>query len=83
MTKRFVTREGVVGLAFAVNAPTYLELKSIRRHEGVQNFLYSDSPNLDLSFFRGKHVVVSGEEWVDDRWPRTPLLRVTKIEDGY
>lgn len=77
---RVVNREGLVGHAWSVQAPSYLELRSSRRHEGLINFLFTDDPKIDLEPFRKKHVVLTGEEWIDPRWPKTPILRVQKIE---
>lgn len=77
---RVVTREGVVAETWSVKAPSYLELKSFRRREGLMNFLFTDDPKIDLNRFRNKHVLLTGEEWVDARWAKTPILRVQKIE---
>lgn len=77
---RVVTREGVVAETWSVKAPSYLELNSFRRREGLMNFLFTDDPKIDLNAFRNKHVLLTGEEWVDARWAKTPILRVQKIE---
>ncbi len=77
---RVVNREGLIGSTWSVQAPSYLELRSFRRREGLINFLFTDDPKIDLDPFRKKHVVLTGEEWIDPRWPKTPILRVQKIE---
>ncbi len=75
---REVLREGVVGTAWSVQAPGYLELLSLDK-EGKLDYLISETPDLDLSQYRGQHVVLAGEEWRDSRW-KTPLLKVKSIQ---
>ena len=75
---REVLREGIVGRAWNVQAPGHLELLSLH-DEGKLDFLFSDNPELDLTQFRNRRVVVTGEEWRDSRW-KTPLLKVKTIQ---
>ena len=75
---REVLREGMVGTAWSVQAPGYLELTSLDK-EGKLDYLISENPDLDLSQYRGQHVLLSGEEWRDSRW-KTPLLKVKSIQ---
>ncbi|MSU35121.1 MAG: hypothetical protein EXS36_08395 [Pedosphaera sp.] len=80
LAPRVVSREGVVAETWSAAAPSYLELNSFRRREGLMNYLFTDDLKIDLNSFRNKHVLLAGEEWVDARWPKTPVLRVQKIE---
>ncbi len=77
-TPREVLREGMVGRAWSVQAPGYHELGSLTK-EGTIDFLISETPDIDLTKYRGHHVLVSGEEWRDSRW-KTPLLKVKSIQ---
>ncbi len=77
-TPREVLREGTVGRAWSVQAPGYHELGSLTK-EGTIDFLISETPDIDLTKYRGHHVLVSGEEWRDSRW-KTPLLKVKSIQ---
>lgn len=74
---REVLREGLVGTAWSVQAPGYLELLSLDK-EGKLDYLVSETPDLDLSQYRGQHVILAGEEWRDSRW-KTPLLKVKSV----
>lgn len=72
-------REGVVRGTISIQAPTDFLLES--PYNGVaMNFLYPTSTNLVLKNFRGKRVVVSGEEALDERWPNTPVLKVESLK---
>ncbi|HTH49885.1 MAG TPA: SH3 domain-containing protein [Candidatus Limnocylindria bacterium] len=75
---REVLREGLVGPTWSVQAPGYHELMSLDK-EGKMDYLISETPDIDLTKYRGLHVLLSGEEWRDSRW-RTPLLKVKSIQ---
>jgi SH3-like domain-containing protein len=77
---REVLREGLVGRTWSVQAPGHLELLSLR-DEGTLDFLFTDTPDLDLAKFRNQRVIVTGEEWRDSRW-KTPLLKVKTIRSA-
>jgi len=40
-------------------------------HKAI-NYLYTKSPDLDLSRYKGLRIVVTGEEGLDERWKNTP-----------
>ena len=44
------------------------------------NYLYSTSTNFNLSSYRGKVVIVSGEEALDERWPHIPVIRIESLQ---
>jgi SH3-like domain-containing protein len=76
--KRIVQREGIVTGTVSIQAPTYFQLKSF--DGGVIDYLYSSTTNLPIKKFKGKKVMVSGEEGLDERWPNTPVLTVQSIQ---
>lgn len=75
---RIVDREGIVRGSFSIQAPTKYELISPDNHRTI-NYLYTTSTNLDLSRYKGMHIVVSGEEGLDERWKNTPVITIQKI----
>lgn len=75
--RRVVTREGVVKRSVSIQAPTFFVLESMANKE-VMNYIFSPSTNLVLKDFRGQHVIVTGEESLDERW-RTPVLTVDTL----
>ena len=77
--KRIVRREGVPRSAKSFQAPSNLELVSPDTRK-VMNYLHTLNPELKLKEFKGKKIIVTGEEGIDPRWPNTPLLEVETIE---
>jgi uncharacterized protein YgiM (DUF1202 family) len=78
-TERVVSREGSVGNTVSVEAPTYFQLESLDDGKAI-DYLYTTSPNLVLEHWRGKKVLVTGVESLDERWPSTPVLTIQKIQ---
>ena len=64
-----------------IHHATILEFdgESMRAKEGSMNYVFTDDPKIELRGYQNKHVYVTGEEWVDARWPRKPLLSVQSI----
>lgn len=77
--KRIVQREGLVRGTFSIQAPTKFELISPDNHKAI-NYLFSDSPDLDLSRYKGLRIIVTGEEALDERWRNTPVITIQKIQ---
>jgi hypothetical protein len=44
------------------------------------DYLHSSSTNVSLKNFFGKHIIVTGEELLDERWPNTPVIAVDTLE---
>ena len=44
------------------------------------NYLHTTSTNVDLFRYVGRHVIVTGEESLDERWPNTPVLTLQRIQ---
>jgi uncharacterized protein YgiM (DUF1202 family) len=76
---RIVEREGIVGNTVSIQAPSHFQLESLDNGK-VIDYLYSSSTNLDLKRWKGKTVLVSGEEELDERWPNTPVVTIQKIQ---
>jgi uncharacterized protein YgiM (DUF1202 family) len=80
--KRVVTREGRVARSINLQTPSYFELESSDNGR-VVDYLHVDRekhPDFDLHRFLGAKIVVTGEEGIDKRWPRTPVLEIDSIE---
>jgi hypothetical protein len=63
----------------SIQAPSPFELISAVNHRPI-DYLYSASHELDLRRYKGLHIIVSGEESLDERWPDTPVLTIQKIQ---
>jgi uncharacterized protein YgiM (DUF1202 family) len=75
--KRIVTREGFVKRSVSIQAPTYFVLENLSNGKTI-NYLFST--NLVLKDFKGKRVLVTGEEMLDERWPNIPVITIDKLE---
>jgi hypothetical protein len=76
---RVVEHEGIVRGTFSIQAPTRYELVSQDTKEPI-NYLYTTSTNLDLSRYKGMHIIVTGEESLDERWKNTPVITIERIQ---
>lgn len=76
---RIVRREGIVRSTKNILAPTYEELVSVETRKTI-NFLWTGPNGADLKPLRGKRVVVIGEEGLDPKFPRTPVIEIHSIE---
>lgn len=76
---RIVQREGIVKGTWSIQAPTKFELVSADTGRAI-NYLYTTSTNLDLSRYKGLHIVVTGEEGLDKRWRNTPVITIQRIQ---
>ncbi|MGN6554995.1 MAG: SH3 domain-containing protein, partial [Verrucomicrobiota bacterium] len=76
---RIVQREGLVRSTLSIQAPTKFELVSPDNFRPI-NYLYSSSTNLDLSRYKGLHIIVTGEEGLDERWRNTPVITIQRIQ---
>lgn len=79
LPKRTVIREGIVKRSVSIQAPTEFALESLDTRRTI-NYLYSPSSNIFLLDFKGQRIQVTGEEGLDVRWPRTPVLTVETLK---
>jgi uncharacterized protein YgiM (DUF1202 family) len=78
---RVVTRVGKVVRSLEPQSPSYYQLRSPRRGEGMLGFLVAQDPETPIAGLRGKTVRVVAEEYVDPRYPTQVVLRVQSIEE--
>lgn len=76
-----MTRVGKVVRSLEPQSPSYHQLRSPRRGEGMLGFLVPQGPETPVARFRGKTVRVVAEEYVDPRHPSQIVLRVQSIEE--
>jgi len=76
---RIVQREGIVRGMTSIQAPSKFVLISPQDGRDI-DYLYTSSKELDLRRYKGLHIIVSGEEGLDERWPNTPVLTIQKIQ---
>ena len=76
---RIVQRQGIVRYTTSIQAPTMFELISPDTHRPI-DYLYTTSTNLDLNRYKGLHIIVTGEEGLDERWKNTPLITIQRIQ---
>jgi uncharacterized protein YgiM (DUF1202 family) len=74
---RIVQREGIVRGTFSIQAPTHFELISPDNYR-TMDYLYMT--NGDLNRYKGMHIIVTGEEGLDERWKNTPVITIQDIK---
>jgi len=75
---RTVSHEGIVKPTISIQAPTKFGLHSAENGKLI-NYLYSPTAQLEMSRYEGRHIIVSGQEGLDERWANTPVLTIQKI----
>jgi hypothetical protein len=76
---RIVSHEGVVGSVGSLVAPTAYQLYDPNTYQTI-DYLYSTSPNLDLSRYVNMRIVVTGVEGLDERWKNSPVIAIQSIQ---
>ena len=76
---RFVAHEGIVRRTVSIQAPTTYGLYSTENNKLI-NYLYSPTARLEMSRYYNLHVIVSGQEGLDERWRNTPVLTIQRIQ---
>jgi len=76
---RIVMREGIVKNATSIQAPSVYSLAGMDTGRTI-NYLYTTSTNVDLFRYVGRHIIATGEESLDERWPNTPVLTLQRIQ---
>jgi uncharacterized protein YgiM (DUF1202 family) len=72
--QRVITREGFVKRAYNIQAPTDYELHDILSGRLIDYLQPKQGQNFKI--YIGTHIMVTGPEGMDARWPRTPVLQV-------
>jgi uncharacterized protein YgiM (DUF1202 family) len=76
--KRVVEREGIVKRSWSIQAPSPYLLADPQTGQTV-NYLYTADTGLQLKYYVGRHIRVSGPEALDSRW-KTPLLKIETLQ---
>ena len=76
---RIVSHEGIVRGMTSIQAPSNFELVSPDNGKTI-DYLYTTSKELDLRRYKGLHIIVTGQEGLDERWGHTPVLTIQRIE---
>ncbi len=76
---RTVTREGFVHRAFNIQAPAGYELHDIKTGELIE-YLQPAPGQKKFKIFVGTRVRITGSEFLDPSWPRTPVLSVQTVD---
>jgi uncharacterized protein YgiM (DUF1202 family) len=84
--KRIVTREGIVRRSRSIQSPTYHRLEDSVTHK-TMNYLYTGRLHLhtaptrsDLKPYEGYRIRVTGQESVDARWPKIPVIEIEELK---
>ena len=78
LVPRTVSHEGIVRRSVSIQAPTEYALYA-KENNKLINYLYTPTAVLDISRYYGRHIIVSGQEGLDERWINTPVLSIQKI----
>ena len=78
LVPRTVSHEGIVRRSVSVQAPTEYALYA-KENNKLINYLYTPTAVLDISRYYGRHIIVNGQEGLDERWVNTPVLTIQKI----
>lgn len=76
---RIVTHEGFVRHVSSLIEPTAYELYDPKTFTDI-DYLYTTSTNLNLARYNNLHIIVTGEEGLAERWPKTPVLTIQRIQ---
>ncbi|MGB0580711.1 MAG: SH3 domain-containing protein [Limisphaerales bacterium] len=76
---RFVTREGKVVRAWNIQAPSDWALQEIYTGR-VINYLWTTHTNIPWKELSGRIIRVTGEEAIERRWQRTPVLHIQTLK---
>jgi uncharacterized protein YgiM (DUF1202 family) len=76
---RIEAREGVLRKTINVQAPADYELLDIDSKQVIE-YLKADPKDKTFRAYIGHRVAVTGPEWLDRRWPKTPILQIQTID---
>jgi uncharacterized protein YgiM (DUF1202 family) len=76
---RIVAREGLLRYSINIQAPADYELLDISSGQTIE-YVKPDPKDKGFRVFAEHRVAVTGTEWLDRRWPKTPILQVQTID---
>jgi uncharacterized protein YgiM (DUF1202 family) len=76
---RIVAREGLLRRSINVQAPADYELLDISSGQVIE-YVKPDPKDNSFRVYTGHRVAVTGPEWLDRRWPKTPILQIQTID---
>lgn len=77
--RRVVSREGMVEKTVSIQAPTYYRLVVPGTDKTIE-FIFTEEKRLNLGDYIARRVIVTGPEYLDERWPKIPVLKVDTLE---
>ena len=81
LISRFAWSSTLARPGFNQNNPSQtVDLGSSQVTVGNPNLRAATSTNLDLSRYKGLHIIVTGEEGLDERWKNTPVITIQRIQ---
>lgn len=79
LVKRIVSREGIVRRSVSIQAPTEFSLQNEENRKTINYLLPPPSRAIVLRGYEGQRIIVTGEELIDVRWPKTPVLNIDTL----
>jgi hypothetical protein len=76
---RVIIREGFVHRSYNFQAPSGFELHDIKTGE-LTEYLQPPPGEKKFKMFVGTRVRVTGTEYLDPAWPRTPVLQIQTVD---
>lgn len=78
--KRIVKREGIVRRAASIQSPTYFLLENPETGKAM-NYIHNEKhPEYQMKLYKGFHIIVTGEELIDNRWPDIPVIEIETLD---
>jgi hypothetical protein len=69
----------MVRKALNIQAPADYELHDINSGAIIE-YLQPDAHDKNFKKYTGTRLLVTGQEWMDRRWPATPILRIQTVD---
>jgi uncharacterized protein YgiM (DUF1202 family) len=78
--KRIVTRDGIVRTAISIQSPTYFALQNAETGRTMNYVRSENHPEYKLERYKGFRIIVTGEEFIDPRWPTVPVIEIDSLD---
>ncbi|MBG86204.1 MAG: hypothetical protein CMO80_04810 [Verrucomicrobiales bacterium] len=76
---RIISREGIVVRVYNIQAPSDWGLREVHTSKLI-NYLWAADDEIPWTKLRGRTVLVTGEEAMDRRWKRVPVLKIETLK---